>query len=147
MNVTVISHSCVLPANQRVWAKVAGHEGIQLRMIVPRRWRSSLHGVLEFEALPELADVARPLRVYLPGNLHLHTYSDLGPALTDGLPDVLYLDEDPHSLAAWQVMGLQRLMEFQLVITLKQNILKRYPPSRLPQGTPTRPPCSVSTPV
>lgn len=128
MKLTVISHSCVLPANQRLWAKVAAHEGIELRLIVPRRWRSSLHGQVDFEPLPELAAAARPLGVRLSGNLHLHTYSDLGPALTDGLPDVLYLDEDPHSLVAWQVLDLQRLMEFQLVITLKQNIFKRYPP-------------------
>ncbi|MEN6643283.1 MAG: glycosyltransferase family 4 protein [Armatimonadia bacterium] len=128
MRLTVISHSCVLPANQKLWAKVAAHEGIELRLVAPRRWRSSLHGQLDFEPLPELADAARPLGVHLSGNLHLHTYSDLGPALTDGLPDVLYLDEDPHSLVAWQVLDLQRLMEFQIVITLKQNILKRYPP-------------------
>ena len=128
MRLTVISHSCVLPANQKLWAKVAAHEGIELRLVAPRRWRSSLHGQLDFEALPELADAARPLGVHLSGNLHLHTYSDLGPALTDGLPDVLYLDEDPHSLVAWQVLDLQRLMEFEIIITLKQNILKRYPP-------------------
>lgn len=126
MNLTVISHSCILPANQRVWAAVAAQEDVQLRLIVPRRWNSSLHGPLTLEVLPELAEAVRPLHAFLSGRLHLHFYSDLGPALTDGLPDVLYLDEDPHSLVASQVLSIQQLMEFRLVITLKQNILKRY---------------------
>ena len=127
INLTVISHACVLPENQKVWAAVARHAGINLRLIAPRRWKSSLHGWLDFAALPELWDMAEGVRVHWPGSLHLHTYSDLGPALTTEVPDVLFLDEDPHSLVAWQILGLQAILSFQTIISLKQNVLKHYP--------------------
>lgn len=128
VNLTVISHSCVLPANQRVWARVAALDPlINLRLIAPRRWKSSLHGWLDFEALPELADRAEGVRAHRAGSLHLHTYSDLGPALTAELPDIVFLDEDAHSLVAWQIIGIQAIMSFQTIITLKQNLPRRYP--------------------
>jgi len=128
VNLTVISHACVLPANQRVWARVAALDpGIRLRLVAPRRWKSSLHGRLDFAPLPELVQQSVGIRVYCSGSLHLHTYSDLGPALTVEVPDILFLDEDPHSLVAWQVLGIQAIMSFQTIITLRQNILKRYP--------------------
>jgi glycosyltransferase involved in cell wall biosynthesis len=128
LNVTVISHACVLPANQKVWARVIALDpGIRLRLIAPRRWKSSLHGRLDFAALPELAHRAVGIRVHCSGSLHLHTYSDLGPALTVELPDILFLDEDPHSLLGWQVLGIQAILSFQTIITLRQNILKKYP--------------------
>ena len=128
LNLTVISHSCVLPANQRVWAKVVALDPeISLRLIAPLRWKSSLHGPLQFAPLPALAGQAIGIRVYWSGNLHLHTYSDLGPALTQEVPDILFLDEDPHSLVGWQILGIQAIMSFQTIITLKQNVPKRYP--------------------
>lgn len=126
-NLTVISHSCVLPDNQRVWAEVARRADLALTLVAPAFWRSSLHGPLQFAALPALTGRTHPIRVYHPGRLHLHTYSDLGPQLTAHLPDVVYLDEDAHSLAAAQILSLQAIMDFRLVITLKQNLLKRYP--------------------
>ena len=125
-NLTVISHSCVLPENQRIWAEVARHPQISLTLIAPARWNSSLHGPVEFEALPQLQECSVPVRVYWPGHLHFHTYSDLGPAMTTSVPDVVYLDEDPHSLVAAQVLSIQAIMDYRLIITLKQNVLKRY---------------------
>jgi glycosyltransferase involved in cell wall biosynthesis len=128
VNLTVISHACVLPANQRVWARVAALDrGIHLRLIAPHRWKSSLHGPLDFRPLPELFNQATGVRVYWSGNHHLHTYSELGPALTVEAPDIVFLDEDPHSLVAWQLLGVQAIMSFQTIITLRQNLRKRYP--------------------
>ncbi|MEI6501437.1 MAG: glycosyltransferase family 4 protein [Armatimonadota bacterium] len=124
---TVISHSCVLPENQKIWAEVARHPDIDLTLIAPAYWNSSLHGPVEFKALPELAERSVPVRVYWPGRLHLHTYSDLGPAMTKSVPDVLYLDEDSHSFMAAQALSIQAIMDYRLLITLKQNVLKRYP--------------------
>lgn len=126
MRLTVISHSCVLPENQRVWAEVARHPEIDLTVIAPAYWTSALHGPVEFAALPELRDRCLPLRVYAPGKLHFHTYSDLGPQMTHSVPDVLFLDEDPHSFVAAQVLSIQAIMDYRLLITLKQNVLKRY---------------------
>jgi len=124
---TVISHSCVLPENQKIWAEVARHPDIELTLIAPAFWNSSLHGPVEFKALPELRERSVPARVYWPGKLHFHTYSDLGPAMTGSVPDVLYLDEDPHSFVAAQVLSIQAIMDYRLIITLKQNVPKRYP--------------------
>ena len=127
-NLTVISHSCVLPENQRLWAEVARQPEVQLTLIAPLRWQAALQGPLQFSALPELQQQARPLRIHWPGQPHLHVYRGLKAQLTALRPDVVYLDEDPHSLVAAQVLPLQAALGFRLVITLKQNILKHYPP-------------------
>jgi glycosyltransferase involved in cell wall biosynthesis len=116
-----------LPANQKLWAAVARDPEIELDLIAPKRWVSPLHGPLDFAALPELSEQARGLAVYRAGSLHWHTYADLGPELTLRVPDVMYLDEDPHSLVAAQVLSIQAIMDYRLIITLKQNVFKRYP--------------------
>ena len=126
--VTIISHSCVLPLNQRLFAALAEYEDLDVRVIAPRHWVASLQGPLEFAALPELAQRAEGWPVRRPGDLHRHTYPDLPRALGDQRPDVLYLDEDAHSLVASQVLGLQRKLDFRLIVTPKQNVLKRYLP-------------------
>jgi glycosyltransferase involved in cell wall biosynthesis len=128
LRVTVISHSCVIPANQAVFAAVAEHDDLDLRLIAPARWRSSLRGPVDFAALPGMERRAVPLPVVGSGDLHLHSYRRLGEVLADLRPEVVLLDEDPPSLVASQVMGCQRRLGFRLVTALRQNIFRRYPP-------------------
>lgn len=126
LRVVVISHSCVLPLNQRLFAALAAHGDLDVNLIAPRHWVSSLQGPLDFAALPELANRASAWPVRRPGDLHRHTYPDLPRALSDLRPEVLYLDEDAHSLVASQVLRLQRALGFRLIVTPKQNVYKRY---------------------
>ena len=65
--------------------------------------------------MPELRDRALPVRAYWPGKLHFHTYAALGPKMTGSVPDVLYLDEDPHSFVAAQVLSIQAIMDVVVV--------------------------------
>jgi glycosyltransferase involved in cell wall biosynthesis len=128
LQLAVVSHSCVLAANQRLWAELS-HAGIaQVSLIVPERWNSSLHGWVDAQALPELLPGLIPLPVRRPGDLHRHTYRGLREALADCQARVVYLDEDPHSLVAWQVAHDCRHLHCGLIATAKQNIIKRYPP-------------------
>ncbi|NPV46988.1 MAG: glycosyltransferase family 4 protein [Armatimonadetes bacterium] len=128
VQVVVIGHSCVIPPNQAIYAAAASHADLRLTLIAPARWNSSLHGPVEFRPLPQLAEQALPLPVRFSGDLHLHMYPALEAVLRRLRPDVVFLDEDPHSLVAWQVARLQKSLGFRLVIALRQNVYRRYPP-------------------
>lgn len=123
----VVSHSCVIPANQATFAALAAQEGLDLHLIAPQQWQSSLRGPLTFRARPDLADRSHPLPVRRPGNLHLHHYPDLPAVLREINPDLVYLDEDAHSLVAAQVLKASRHLGFALIATAKQNLAKRLP--------------------
>lgn len=128
VSVVVIGHACVIPPNQAIYAAVAAHADLRLSLIAPARWNSSLHGPVEFTPLPQLAEQAVPLPVRFPGDLHLHTYRSLAAVLRRLRPQVVFLDEDPHSLVAWQVLRLQKSLGFRLLVALRQNVYRRYPP-------------------
>lgn len=124
----VISHACVIPPNQALYAAVAAQEDLDLSLVAPTRWATPLRGSVDFAPLPELAERAVPLPVRFRGDLHLHTYGGLAAALERLRPAVVFLDEDPQSLVAWQVLRLRRALGFRYVVALRQNLDRRYPP-------------------
>lgn len=126
--VVILSHAAVVALNQRLYAHLAAFPDLDVQVIAPASWVSSLRGPLVAEALPELAGRVHLLEVKRSGNLHQHTYPRLGETLAALRPDVLLLDEDPPSLVAAQVLKEQARLGFALVAAAKQNVFKRYPP-------------------
>lgn len=123
----IISHSCVIPANQATFAALAARGCYEVQLIAPQRWHSSLRGSLTFSARPELVEHSYPLPVRWPGRLHLHYYPALPALLNELKPDLVYLDEDAHSLVAAQVLKAHRRRGFGLIATAKQNLTKALP--------------------
>ena len=133
MKILVVSHACVVDVNQRVYRELElmGHEVV---LVVPDRWRHQYSaGDIHPRSLTGLRGPLVPLAVWNPGSVPLHCYlSRTGPILGRFAPDVLYVEEEPYSIAALQwVRGGSRLRLRTMFFTA-QNIPKRHPlPFRL----------------
>ncbi|MCK4323355.1 MAG: glycosyltransferase family 4 protein, partial [Armatimonadetes bacterium] len=128
LRVAVISHSCVIDLNQRPYAELLDYADIDLRLFSPQRWWAPVGGEVQFSALPEIADCSEALPVWLPGQIHLHWHtSQLAQKLDEFRPDVLFVDEEPYSLAAAQAARLASGLGYKLVIFTKENIQRRLP--------------------
>lgn len=128
MRIAAISHSCAIDVNQQVYADLSKHADVELLLIAPQRWRSSLRGHVTCRVLPDLDGVARPLPVRLAGHIHFHWYFGLGEALGRFRPDVLFIDEEPYSVVTSQALAWRNRLGCKFVFYTKQNLFRRYPP-------------------
>lgn len=124
----VISHSCVIATNQAPWAAVAGDYPVELTLLAPRVWRGLRRGLTRLEVWPGLEGRVRPMTVLPRRHPNLHLWFGLGPALRDARPHVIFLDEEPYSLPAAQLLLSPWRRRPALLLYAKQNILKSYPP-------------------
>jgi len=127
MRLAVISHACVVDVNQRLYAELAKLPDVELLLIAPRVWRASTGRVVRFRPLEGARYLARPLPVWGSGQITFHVYRGLARALREFRPTAVYLDEEPYSLAAAQILRLQRRLGFRLAFCQTQNLVKRYP--------------------
>lgn len=127
MRIAVVSHACVVDVNQRLFQELCRHEDVELLMVAPRRWRASTGMVVDYRPVEGARFASRPLPVVGSGQISLHLYRRLAPVLRDFAPDVVYLDEEPYSLPAWQVLRICRRHDLPLCFMTAQNLVKRFP--------------------
>ncbi|MCD6351079.1 MAG: glycosyltransferase [Armatimonadetes bacterium] len=127
IRLAVISHSCVIATNQIPWAQLAQEHPVELTLLAPRLWRSLRKGLVSLELWPGLEGRVRPMMVLPRGHPNIHLWFGLSSALGAINPDVVFLDEEPYSLAAAQLLAWPGLRSTALVVYAKQNLLKRYP--------------------
>ncbi|MBC7288078.1 MAG: glycosyltransferase, partial [Armatimonadetes bacterium] len=125
--VCVVSHSCVVRANQFVWAKLATDYPVDLTVVAPLAWRTSSGWVIRLDAVDELKDRMVGLPVLTRGHPNAFLWWGLGKTLRRLAPDVIILDEEPYSVAAWQILRARRRLDAALVVYTKQNIAKAHP--------------------
>ncbi len=129
LRVAAVSHSCVVDKNQRLYVELAQYGDVDVQLITPQRWWASLSGPVSTSSLPELNAAVQTLPVWLPGQIHLHWYTrQLGRALKAFAPDVLYVDEEPYSIAAAQGAYLAKRLGCKLIVSSKENLVRSYPP-------------------
>lgn len=128
MRLAVISHACVIDVNQRLFKQLcAAHADVELLMIAPRRWKASTGLVVDYAEVEDAGFTSRPLPVIGSGQISLHVYRGLTRALYDFEPDLVYLDEEPYSLPAWQTLRACRPACYPICFMTAQNRLKRFP--------------------
>jgi glycosyltransferase involved in cell wall biosynthesis len=125
--ILVLSHAGVLEVNRAVFQELARFFEVDVTMVVPREWKGDLISDLRFE--PREGDRSLrvvPLPVAFSGNGSLFFYrSSLRHVLAGWEPDLVFLDEEPWSLAA-----LQTFLEFPRATTwffTKENLDKTIP--------------------
>jgi glycosyltransferase involved in cell wall biosynthesis len=124
--ILVLSHAGVLEVNRAVFQQLALY-GADIAMVVPREWKGDLIRDLRFESR-ESDRLLRvlPLPVAFSGHGSLFFYrSWLRHALAGWEPDLVFLDEEPWSLAA-----LQTFLEFpraKIWFFTKENLDKIIP--------------------
>ncbi|HKO47013.1 MAG TPA: glycosyltransferase [Polyangiaceae bacterium] len=132
--VLVLSHAGVLEVNRAVFQELARLD-LDVTMVVPRQWEGDLIRSLRFEARESDQSLrVIPLPVTFSGRGSLFFYrSSLRRALAGWQPDLIFLDEEPWSLAALQTrLAFPRT---ELWFFTKENLDKLipWPFSRLEQ--------------
>ncbi len=131
LRVAVISHSCVVNVNQRLYVQLAqDFPDLELLLITPERWWAHLTGSMDFSVLPGAEEFVHPLPVHWRGQIHLHWYvrRRLQFLLNTFRPQVVLVDEEPYSLAGFQGGRLAHRLSAKLLLYTKQNLLRFYPP-------------------
>lgn len=124
--VLVLSHAGVLEVNRAVFQELARLD-VDVTMVVPRDWKGDLIRGLRFK-LGESDRALRviPLPVAFSGKGSLFFYrSSLRRALAGWEPELVFLDEEPWSLAA-----LQTFLQFpraEILFFTKENLNKSIP--------------------
>ncbi|MCX7599872.1 MAG: glycosyltransferase family 4 protein, partial [Armatimonadetes bacterium] len=125
LRVAVVSHACAVATNQIPWARLVARHPVELTILAPRTWRTIGGRIVHAEAWPGLEENLRLLAVVPRGHPNLHVWLGLRGALAEAAPDVVFLDEEPYSLAAAQALACKG--QSALVVYSKQNIAKRLP--------------------
>jgi glycosyltransferase involved in cell wall biosynthesis len=99
----VVSHPCVVPANQAVYSRLR-ERGWYVTLVVPERWRHEYAaGRFHATAWPGMEDALRPLRVALAGRPQRHFYLVRPrPVITAASPCAAFLEQEPFSLSGVQ---------------------------------------------
>jgi glycosyltransferase involved in cell wall biosynthesis len=128
MKLAVISHACVVDVNQRLFKQLcAAHPDVELLMIAPERWKASTGMVVDYSEVEDSGFQSAPLPVIGSGQISLHVYRGLAGTLREFDPEIVYLDEEPYSLPAWQTLRICRPAGYALCFMTAQNRNKRFP--------------------
>lgn len=99
----IVSHACVVPANQSVFVFLA-ERGWDIDLVAPDRWvHEYADGLVPAAKLPELQARFHPLPVALRGQPQRHLYLGGCSALLRRVrPNVAFLEEETFSIPAFQ---------------------------------------------
>jgi glycosyltransferase involved in cell wall biosynthesis len=128
MNLLAVSHSCVVETNQRIYSQLE-RELSRVDLVVPRRWfHEHSQGPLVPRRSRTFGGRVLALPVLRPGSVQLHVYAASASRMLRQLrPDLLYIEEEPYSLAAVQWVTAASRCGIPAVFYNAQNIQKRYP--------------------
>lgn len=110
----VVSHACVVPDNQGVYARLVAR-GVDVQLVVPRVWRNEYSDRLVPSAAPGLEGRIHPVAVLGRGRPQRHVHLARPSRLLAGLrPDAVLIEEEPFSLAAlqWARAAAQRCVPY-----------------------------------
>jgi len=129
LKVAVISHSCVVGENQKIWSK-AGEKGIEVHLIFPERWLETYRGKMKSEIIENPDFYPHPEKAFLPPfqTLHTHFYYHPLKILKKISPRMVLIDEEPFSIPSFQFSIASLKMGIPFVIYTKENIFKKFPP-------------------
>jgi glycosyltransferase involved in cell wall biosynthesis len=127
--VSLLSHTYVVAANRRKLAALSSREAIALQLIIPTTWRQQETG-RSIPAEPAGGDPYEvrvlPIRYVRPA-VHWYGAGTLAGAWRSFRPDVVHVEEEPWSLAAWQVAAAKHELGFGLSLFTWENLDRRLP--------------------
>jgi len=134
MKVLMISHSCQSRTEGQPKAVELARLGVDLRVIVPRRWKHYGHWRQTQRSSENPGFRLMQMGVALPwtgpGQSYLHFYPGLARVLRNWSPDIIDLWEEPWSAVSLQACFLRDRLcpAAALVSETEQNIEKTLPP-------------------
>jgi len=125
----VVSHACVTPINQELFAELQRQSGWEVHLVVPETWDAD-YGQRAATVWEGFEGVLHPIRVWGSGNIPLHVYrTTFQGILREVRPDAIFVHHEPYGLATAQVFAANRWANAVPVgFFTWQNIEKQYPP-------------------
>ena len=130
MHLLIVSHACITPINQQLYAELARITSWRVTLVVPSSWRDEYGNVRAPARWPAFHGEIIPVRIVGSGNIPLHAYRSLFVRVLRELrPDAVYVHHEPYALATAQVFAAHRAVgRGPIGFYSAQNLLKRYPP-------------------
>ncbi|NQT85471.1 hypothetical protein HQ560_01825, partial [bacterium] len=122
MRVTIYSHSYVVAANHAKLEHLARMPDVDLSLVCPTRVRRELATYpVQLREHPDYAIV--PLRIVYPSHNYRFFYTSAGRTLRRLAPELIHIEEEPWSLAAWQaVRHRRRNPKVKFIVFTWQNL-------------------------
>jgi glycosyltransferase involved in cell wall biosynthesis len=129
MRVLVVSHTCLIDIYQATY-RALERLGHSITIVTPSNWREvDQPQPVRVKRLEGFTGNIIPLPVAMAGSYPLHGYlASLGRTMAAARPDVVYIDQEPYSVSAFQSAMAASRHRFPAVFYSNQNILKVYPP-------------------
>jgi glycosyltransferase involved in cell wall biosynthesis len=124
----VVSHPAVLPVNQLVYGELAAR-GWQVHLAVPKQWH---HEYSPVNLIPVPIDILAgsflTLRVAWAGRPQRHFYlENLFRIIRSARPDVVFIEQEPSSLAAFQWGVAAYLLQVPFGVQMDENLDRKFP--------------------
>ncbi|MGZ3693733.1 MAG: glycosyltransferase [Bdellovibrionota bacterium] len=124
----IFSHASVLEINRDLYYQLGAKFQAEIKIVAPTFWRGDLIRHLRCQkntGYPEIEVIDLPVR--FPGNGSLFYYrANLQEKFKDWSPDIIFVDEEPWSLACLQIF--RAFPDAQRIFYTKQNLKKKLPP-------------------
>ena len=136
LRVLVVSHAAVVDVNQEPFAALRD-EGAEVTVIAPRALTTDIRGRIALSVLEGFEANVVGLPIALGGyrralggqrGIHLIVYRGLARAIAEANPDVIFVEEEPYSLAARQAARIALGRKTPFVVHENQNIVRTLPP-------------------
>ena len=128
MRVLALSHSAVVSAYREKFRRLAARKGWDLHLVLPHAWPEGGKDV----AAPGVGREGKLQVHVLPGRLRgrvgFATLAGLGALVAELKPQLIYVEEEPYSLGAWQALRAAKKVGARLVFYTWENMDRRYKP-------------------
>lgn len=127
MRILMLCKACIVGIYQRKLELIAGHDDVELTVLVPPAWRDE-RGITPLECAYTDGYTLKTTPIRFNGNFHLHYYPQFARELAIFSPDIVHLDEEPYNLATFMALrAAQRLTTAKTLFFSWQNINRSYP--------------------
>jgi glycosyltransferase involved in cell wall biosynthesis len=130
MRLLIVSHSCVTPINQRIYAEIRRLTGWDFTLLVPKMWKDEFGNVLQATNWPGFDVNLVKAPVLRSGNIIFHAYRlNLKRLLSERRYDAIYVNHEPYGIATAQLCWANYCYtRIPFGFYSCQNIRKDYPP-------------------
>lgn len=127
--ILIVSHPCVKPLNQQLYAEVQRLTGWEFTILLPAVWKDEFGNSLRPSALPGFSVDLVGAPAWPNGNIIMHTYwFNLQKFLVRAKFDLIYVHHEPYAIATAQCCWANlRAANLPFGFYSAQNISKKYP--------------------
>jgi glycosyltransferase involved in cell wall biosynthesis len=124
----VVSHPCVVPANQAIYSRLR-ERGWSVILVVPERWRHEYaEGSFQAAASPGMGDAVTPLPVVLAGREQRHFYLCRPRRLiTAASPHAAFVEQEPFSISGLQWGAVLSRLGIPFGLQADENLDRSFP--------------------